>query len=281
MINRIDDCCTLSNGVKMPYFGLGTWRAKDEDELVAAIHCAVDNGYRMIDTAFVYGNEEAVGKAVATSSVKREDLFITSKLFSRDMGYDNCLNGFEATMKNLNMDYLDLYLIHWPRPSLDLYVETWKAMIRLYEEGRVRAIGVCNFHPEYLQRCADETGFMPMLNQVECHPLLQQKALKQFCRENNIQMEAYSPLISGQLFNEKKEAGEALASVAAKHGKSVAQVCIRWQLDNNVVVIPKSVHANRIIENANVFDFSLDAEDIAIMDKLDCGFRTLRDPAEG
>lgn len=281
MITSINDCATLANGYKMPYFGLGSWRATDEEELIRAIHCAVKTGYKMIDTAAVYRNEEGVGKAVATCGIPREDLFITSKLSSRELGYDECFRAFDTTMEKLQMDYLDLYLIHWPKPSLNKYVEAWKAMIKLYEEGRIRAIGVCNFHPEYLQRCADETGIMPMVNQVECHPLLQQKPLKAFCKENNIQLEAYSPLLSGRLFGERKADADALEGVAKKHGKSVAQVCIRWQLDNEVVVIPKSVHENRIIENADVFDFTLDEEDIAVMDTLDIGYRTLPDPANG
>lgn len=264
----------LANGVEMPGFGLGVWKVEDEKELIGAVHAAVDAGYIMIDTATAYDNEQYVGEAVATCGKKREDLFITTKLWNAHQQYDEALRAFDRSAEKLRTDYVDLYLIHWPTPKYDLYGEAWKALVRLYEEKRVRAIGVCNFKPHHIERVYEETGILPMVNQVECHPLHQQTELRKYCEEKGIRMEAYSPLLSGRL----GDVSDKLQKIADKHGKTPAQVCIRWQIENNVVVIPKSVHANRIIENANVFDFSLDAEDMAEIATLNQNQHFLPDP---
>lgn len=272
MISSISDGYRLANGVMMPGLGLGTFRA-DGDILSGAIHSAAALGYRLIDTAAMYGNEKSVGEAISTSGVPRGEFFVTTKLGNKCHGYDNALAAFDESLRQLKMDYIDLYLIHWPLPAQDKYAETWKALCRIYDEGRARVIGVCNFYPEYLLRCADETGRMPMVNQVECHPCLQQRELKAFCRENGVQLEAYSPLLEGHL-----EEAAGIEAIAEKHGKSLAQVCIRWQIENGVAVMPKSANAGRIAENADVFDFSLDAEDMRAIEALDRGYRRLPDP---
>ncbi len=276
MINNIQDCTTLSNGVRMPWFGLGVWQVQNEATLVQAVHAAVRAGYRSIDTARAYVNEDMVGKALATSPVPREELFITTKLWNGDQGYDNTIQSYEDSLRLLGLDTIDLYLIHWPVPELDKYAESWKAMVRLYEEKRVRAIGVCNFKPAHIERLVQETGVAPMVNQVECHPLFAQRDLLAYCLANGIRMEAYSPLLNGHL----DMVAPALAPIAKKHGKTPAQIALRWQLDRGVVVIPKSVHENRIIENGDLFDFSLDAEDMAAVNALDDGTHFLPDPDE-
>ena len=277
MIDNINRAAMLANGVKMPYFGLGVWRANDEAELINAMHCAFSNGYRLIDTANVYRNEKGVGNAIKQSSMPREEIFITTKLNDHFMGYDNALEQFEISMRDLQLDYVDLYLIHWPRPALDLYVDSWKAIVKLYNDKRIRAIGVCNFNPNHLDRLYAETGIMPMVNQVECHPRLQQLELKEYSKKHNILLEAYSPLMSGRLA-EAEDVQSVLKPIAQKHGKSVAQICIRWQLDNGVIVIPKSVNETRIKENAQVFDFALDQDALARIATLNTGERILMDP---
>ena len=274
MLKNLKDTYTLANGVKMPGLGLGVWKVEDEAELISAVHAAVDNGYIAIDTATAYDNEQFVGKAVETCGKKREDLFITTKLWNAHHQYDEALRAFDRSCEKLKTDYVDLYLIHWPTPAYDDYVEAWRALIHLYEEKRVRAIGVCNFKPHHLERVYKETGIMPMVDQVECHPLNQQLELLEYCRKNNIVMEAYSPLLSGNL----SDVSDKLEAIAKKHGKTAAQVCIRFQIERGVIVIPKSVHSNRIIENADVFDFALDAEDMAAIAALNQDHHFLPDP---
>ncbi|HEY5466696.1 MAG TPA: aldo/keto reductase [Clostridia bacterium] len=276
MINHIKDCTTLRNGVLMPWFGLGVWQVQDEDTLVQAVHAAVRAGYRSIDTARAYLNEEMVGKAIATSPVPREELFVTTKLWNGDHGYDSTLRAYEDSLKLLGLERIDLYLIHWPVPMAGKYVDSWKAMIRLLDENRVGAIGVCNFKPKHIDHLIAETGIAPMVDQVECHPLFAQKELLAYCQANGIQMEAYSPLLNGRL----DRIDLALSPIASKYGKTPAQIALRWQLDRGVVVIPKSVHENRIQENGDIFDFQLDAEDIASIDALDNGTHFLPDPDE-
>ncbi|GAB4075098.1 aldo/keto reductase [Barrientosiimonas marina] len=255
---------TLNNGLEMPQLGFGVWQVPDE-EAETSVAKALEVGYRSIDTAKVYGNEEGVGRAIAASGVPREDLFITTKLWNSDQGYDSTLEAFDASLERLGLDYVDLYLIHWPMPEVDNYVETYKAMEKLYHDGRVKAIGVCNFNIEHLQRLLDECEVVPVLNQVECHPYLQQQDVKAFCAEHNIYVEAWSPLMSGG--NALQD--DVIGDLAKKHNKTIAQVILRWHLQTEAIVIPKSVTPARIEENFDVFDFELTAEEMEQMAKLD------------
>jgi len=266
---------TLNNGVKMPQLGLGVWRVPEE-EAAAVVKKAIEVGYTSIDTAAIYKNETGVGKAVKQAGVNREDLFITSKVWNTDQGYDKTIAAFEASLERLGMDYLDLYLIHWPMPNSDMYIDTYKALEKLYRDGRVRAIGVSNFEPEHLQRLMKETEIKPVLNQVECHPYFAQNELKQFCKQHNIFVEAYSPLDQGGdvLTN------EAVTTIAQKHGKTPAQVVLRWHLQNDTITIPKSVTPSRIEENFQVFDFELTTEDMTAINVLDQGLRRGGNPKE-
>lgn len=266
---------TLNNGLQMPQLGYGVWRVPDE-EVTVAVTKALEVGYRSIDTAKVYKNERGVGKALAASNIPREELFITTKVWNSDQGYENTLKAFDASLERLGLDYVDLYLIHWPTPKYDEYVETYKALEKLYKDGRVKAIGVSNFTIEHLQRILDECEIVPVVNQVECHPYLQQNELKEFCKQHNIYLEAYSPLMSG---------GDALTNdvvtgIAEKHSKTPAQVIIRWHLQNNNIVIPKSVTPSRIKENFHVFDFELTPDEMKQIAGLNRDERTNQDPNE-
>ncbi len=271
MVKNLQDTITLNNGVKMPYVGLGVWQMKDENEAVNAVKSAISAGYRSIDTAAVYENEEAVGRGVKESGVSREELFITSKVWNSDQGYDATLKAFEASLKRLDMDYLDLYLIHWPVEGK--YVDTWKAMEKLYNDGLVKAIGVSNFHQHHLEDLFEAGTVKPVVNQVETHPRLNQAALKAFCKENDIALEAWSPLGQGKLLDEA-----VLKEIGEKHGKSSAQVILRWHLQNGTIIIPKSVHENRIKENADLFDFELSTEEMSKVDGLNKDERFGPDP---
>ncbi|WP_433751115.1 aldo/keto reductase [Falsibacillus pallidus] len=270
-MKNLQDTITLNNGVKMPYVGLGVWQMKDENEAVNAVKSAISAGYRSIDTAAVYENEEAVGRGVKESGVSREELFITSKVWNSDQGYDATLKAFEASLKRLDMDYLDLYLIHWPVEGK--YVDTWKAMEKLYNDGLVKAIGVSNFHQHHLEDLFEAGTVKPVVNQVETHPRLNQAALKAFCKENDIALEAWSPLGQGKLLDEA-----VLKEIGEKHGKSSAQVILRWHLQNGTIIIPKSVHENRIKENADLFDFELSTEEMSKVDGLNKDERFGPDP---
>ncbi|MBB6692641.1 aldo/keto reductase [Cohnella xylanilytica] len=250
----------LRNGVEMPRVGLGVWKVTAEGEAERAIHAAVKAGYRSIDTAKVYRNEADVGQAIRTCGVPREELFVTTKIWNEDQGYDRTLAAFEESRERLGIDVIDLLLIHWP--GKDKYVETWRAFEKLYADGRVRAIGVSNFHVHHLRKLAEASEIAPMVNQVEFHPLLTQKELLAYCKENGIQLEAWSPLMQGNLDI------PTLKEIAAKHGKSPAQVVLRWDLQHGVVTIPKSVTPTRIAENADLFDFELSEEDMARIDAL-------------
>ncbi|MFE2182289.1 aldo/keto reductase [Streptomyces sp. NPDC059455] len=264
---------TLNNGVRMPQLGFGVWQIPD-DEAQVAVRNALDAGYRSIDTAAIYGNEEGTGKGLAASGVARDELFVTTKLQNADQGYDSTLRAFDASLTKLGLEYVDLYLIHWPLPGVDKYVDTWKAFEKIYSEGRAKAIGLSNFHPAHTQRLLSETSIVPVIDQIELHPQLPQAELRAFNARHDIATEAWSPLGQGKgLLADPK-----LAAIAEKHGKTPAQVVLRWHLDLGNVVIPKSVTPSRIKENIDVFDFQLDSEDLAAIDSLETGNRLGSDP---
>jgi 2,5-diketo-D-gluconate reductase A len=257
----------LNNGVAMPQVGFGVFQVPEE-ETVDAVTAALDASYRSIDTAAAYGNEEAVGKAIA--GLPREQLFITTKLWNADQGYDETLRAFDKSMSLLGLDYLDLYLIHWPAPSQDKYVASWKALIRLADEGRVSAIGVSNFQPSHLERIINETGRVPAVNQVELHPYLQQNEVREVHTKLGIATEAWSPLAKGgDLLTHP-----TIVAIAKRIGRTPAQVVLRWHLQLGNVVIPKSVTPQRIRENLELFDFELTDADMAEVSTLDKGERT-------
>ncbi|MEU2206541.1 aldo/keto reductase [Streptomyces hygroscopicus] len=264
---------TLNNGVRMPQLGFGVWQVPDDEAQVAVRH-ALDAGYRSIDTAAIYGNEEGTGKALAASGIARDELFVTTKLWNGDQGYDSTLRAFDTSLTKLGLDYVDLYLIHWPLPQTDKYVDTWKAFEKIYSEGRAKAIGLSNFHPAHIQRLLSETSVAPAIDQIELHPQLQQAELRAFNARHDIATEAWSPLGQGKGLLDNP----TLAAIAKKHGKSPAQVVLRWHLDLGNVVIPKSVTPSRIKENIDVFDFELDSEDLSAISALDSGNRLGPDP---
>ncbi|HZG72687.1 MAG TPA: aldo/keto reductase [Chondromyces sp.] len=271
MVTSISDTILLHNGVKMPYIGLGVYKMEDKNEAVSAIKAAIQNGYRSIDTAALYANEDSVGQAVRESGILREDIFITSKVWNTDQGYDSTLRAFENTMNQLSFDYLDLYLIHWPVSGK--YHDTWKALERLYDEGTVKAIGVSNFNIHHLEDLMSKSNEKPVINQIELHPYLNQSELREYCARQNIAVEAWSPIARGRLLDEP-----VLAHLAQKHGKTPAQIILRWHLQNNVVVIPKSVRAERIAENADLFDFELSLNEMLQIDALNKNERFGPDP---
>ena len=260
----------LNDGTRIPQLGLGVYKTP-ADETAEIVRYAARTGYRMVDTAAFYGNESGVGDALQDFP----DLYVSTKLWASDMGYDSALRAFDESAKKLRRDVVDLYLIHWPMPKKDLYVDSWKALIELRKQGRIRSIGVCNFEPEHLTRLIEETGVKPVLNQIELHPAFQQKELRAFNDALDIRTEAWSPLGRGTGLD-----GEIITSIAKKHGKTPGQVTIRWHLELGNVVIPKSAHYKRIDENFDVFDFRLDDEDMARIATLDrADGRTGPDPA--
>jgi methylglyoxal/glyoxal reductase len=271
MSKSLSDCTMLSNGVNMPWLGFGVFRIPDGDEVVQAVRTALDIGYRSIDTASIYGNERGVGKAIKESGIRREEIFVTTKVWNSDQGYENTLDAFEDSLKKLDIDYVDLYLIHWP--GKDLYPKTWKALERIYQYGRARAIGVSNFHIHHLHHLMNKCDINPMVNQVEFHPFLFQQELIRFCMDNNIQLEAWSPLTKGLHLNHP-----VITRIAEKYGKTPAQVLLRWDIQHCVVSIPKSSHRERIEENARIFDFHLSEEDMDSLDALNEGKRLGPDP---
>ncbi|MER8119642.1 aldo/keto reductase [Streptomyces sp. SID8366] len=264
----------LNNGVEMPQVGFGVWQVPD-DEAAQAVGTALEAGYRSIDTAAAYGNEEGTGRAIAASGLPREEIFVTTKLWNSDQGYDATLRAFDTSLGKLGLDHLDLYLIHWPLPARDTYVDTYKALEKLYADGRVRAIGVSNFLPEHLRRLAEETSVVPAVNQIELHPHLQQHAAREYHTEQGIRTEAWSPLGQGKGLLEVP----AIVAIAQKHNRTPAQVVLRWHVQQGTIVIPKSVTPSRIKENIEVFDFSLDAEDLAAIGALNEDRRIGPDPA--
>ncbi|NGZ75125.1 aldo/keto reductase [Saccharibacillus alkalitolerans] len=261
----------LNNGVEMPWFGLGVWQVKDGDEAKDSVKAAIKAGYIGIDTAAAYKNEQSVGEAIRESGVNRDDLFITSKVWNGDQGYEETLAAFDATMEKLGLDVLDLYLIHWPVKGK--YKDTWRAMEKLYKDGRIRAIGVSNFQPHHLDDLLADAEVVPAVNQVEFHPLLTQSELLNYCAQKGIQVEAWSPLAQGRLFD-----NEAVKSLSDKYGKSPAQILLRWVLDKGVIVLTRSVKESRIVENADIFDFTLTPEDISSLEALNKNERTGPDP---
>ncbi|WP_329342287.1 aldo/keto reductase [Streptomyces sp. NBC_00663] len=263
---------TLNNGIEIPQLGFGVFQVPDP-ETAEAVTSALDAGYRSIDTAAIYGNETGVGQALAASGIARDELFVTTKLWNADQGYDATLRAFDASLAKLGLDFVDLYLIHWPTPARDLYRESWRAIEKLAGEGRIRAAGVSNFQPAHLHRLLDDSSLVPAVNQIELHPGLQQRELRDLHTELGIATEAWSPLAQGAVLSEP-----VLTSIAGRYGKSPAQVVLRWHLQLGNIVIPKSVTPARIRENADVFDFVLTDEEMTAIAGLDRGLRTGPDP---
>ncbi|WP_380282701.1 aldo/keto reductase [Kitasatospora purpeofusca] len=264
----------LNNGVEIPRLGFGVFQVPD-DRTTAAVAAALEAGYRSIDTAAIYGNETGVGRALAAAGLPREDLFVTTKLWNADQGYDETLRAFDAGLAKLGLETVDLYLIHWPTPARDRYLDSWRAIERLAAEGRIRAAGVSNFQPAHLQRLLDTSELVPAVNQVELHPGLQQAELRAFHARHGIATEAWSPLAQGAVLDDP-----AITAIAGRTGKSPAQVVLRWHLQLGTIVIPKSVTPARIRENLDVFDFELTGEDLAAIAATDRGLRTGPHPDE-
>jgi 2,5-diketo-D-gluconate reductase A len=254
---------SLNDGARIPQLGLGTWQTPEE-KAAEVVRNALLAGYRQIDTAAIYENETGVGKGIRAAALPRAQLFITTKVWNDQHGFDTTLKAAEASLQRLGLDYVDLYLIHWPAPRQDRYVDTWRALIRLKEEGRTHSIGVSNFTVAHLERLIGETGVTPAVNQIELHPDFQQRELQAFHRERGILTQSWSPLGQGAFLK-----NATLAAIAGKHGKTPAQTVIRWHLDQGLVVIPKTVHVDRLRENFDVFDFRLDAEDLEKLAALD------------
>lgn len=275
MAKHLQATTTLQNGVEMPWFGLGVFKVEEGAELVQAVKSAIAHGYRSIDTASAYQNETGVGQgireALAENKLSREELFVTSKVWNADLGYESTLAAYETSLAKLGLEYLDLYLIHWPVEGK--YKEAWRALETLYKDGRVKAIGVSNFQIHHLEDIMKDSKIKPMVNQVELHPYLTQQELLSFCKEQGIQLEAWSPLMQGQLLEQP-----LLQDIAAKHGKSVAQIILRWDLQRGIITIPKSTKEQRIIENAALFDFKLTEEDMTLIASLNQDQRVGPDP---
>ncbi len=263
----------LNNGISIPQVGFGVFQVPP-DEVIAPVLSAISSGYRMIDTAAAYGNEEGVGKALVESGVPRDELFVTTKLWNADQGYDTALRAFDVSMAKLGLDVLDLYLIHWPRPKRDQYVASWKALETLYADGRVRSIGVSNFTVAYLERLANETSIVPSVNQIELHPGLPQTELREYHAAHGILTEAWSPIGQGQGLLDDPRIG----AIAESYGKSPAQLVLRWHLELGNIVIPKSVTPARIAENLDIFDFELADDDRDALTAFDGIGRVGADP---
>ncbi len=267
----IYDKVKLHNGVEMPAIGLGVYKVEDGSQVEDTIQTALDLGYRLIDTASFYENEEGVGRAIRNSGLSRDEIFLTTKVWNSEQGYENTLKAFDESMERLGLDYLDLYLVHWPVKGM--YLETWRALESLYREGKVKAIGVSNFKIHHLEDLLSNSSEKPVINQVELHPLLSQVDLRKYCQENDIKVEAWSPLSRGRFLDEP-----VLGKIASRHGKTPAQIILKWHLQNQIIPIPKSVTPSRQRENADLFDFSLTQEEIAEIDALNKNQRFGADP---
>ena len=264
----------MNDGRSIPVIGFGVWQVPD-DVVVDATLKALEVGYRHIDTAYLYLNERGVGEALRRSGLDRDDIFVTTKVWNTDHGYDETLRAFDKSTGLLGIDEVDLYLIHWPTPARDVYLDSWRALIRLREEGRARSIGVSNFHEDHLRKIIDETGVIPAINQIELHPWLPQAQMRDVDARLGIKTEAWSPLGSGRLIDDP-----IINEIAAKYGKSSAQVMVRWSMQLGNIVLPKSVTPERIEQNIDVFDFELDDADMAAMASLETGRRTGPNPDE-
>lgn len=271
IISDVQGKVKLNNGIEMPYFGLGVFQSEDGDEVINAVTDALDVGYRHVDTASLYDNERGVGEAIKNNSVNREDVFVTSKVWNSDQGFEKTLKAFDTTMKKLGFEYLDLYLIHWPKKGM--YKETWRALEKIYREGRVKAIGVSNFLQHQIEDLLQTAEIVPMVNQMEFHPYLVQQNLIDYCMDNKIQYQAWSPLMQGKMLSDK-----LIRQLAEKYNKTAAQIILRWDLQKGVITIPKSVKPERIISNSQIFDFELAEVDMKIIDNLERNKRIGADP---
>lgn len=278
MFNKITDTFELYNGVKIPCMGLGTWQSPDETAKNAVLS-ALSHGYRLIDTAAAYGNEKGVGKGIAESGLKREDIFVTSKLRNADHGYKATMDAFELTLEKLGLEYLDLYLIHWPNPVQFrttweyATAETWRAFEELYKAGRIKAIGISNFMPHHIETLMKTAEIKPMVNQLKLCPGITQPEIVEYCKNNGIAVEAYSPFGTGKIFS-----NETMTKLSEKYGKTVAQLCLRWCLQNGFVSLPKSANPMRIKQNTEIFDFEISAEDMAVISNLEGSCGDVPDP---
>lgn len=274
MTTNLSPLITLNNGQKIPQLGLGVYKL-GTDVAAGLIRSAIETGYRRIDTAAFYGNEAEIGEGVRTCGLPRDEIFVTTKIWNDDQGYDRTLEAIDESLERLNLDYIDMLLIHWPKPQLDLFVETWAAFQKAAEGGKIRGIGVSNFQPSHLEKLLAAGGTVPALNQVELHPGLQQAEVRAFNAAHGIATEAWSPLARGR-YNEDP----VILAIAEKHGKTPTQVVVRWHIDLGNLVIPKTATASRLAENISVFDFKLDAEDLAAIETLEAGLRTGPNPDE-
>ncbi|MBK7455721.1 MAG: aldo/keto reductase [Anaerolineales bacterium] len=271
MIGSIKDCALLNNGLEMPWLGFGVYQINDGQEVVQAVRNALEIGYRSIDTATVYGNEQGVGKAIRESGIPRENIFLTTKVWNNDQRGERTLAAFEESLKRLETEYVDLYLVHWPVKGC--YQETWRAMEKIYQSGRAKAIGVSNFLVHHLEDILRDSQIVPSVNQVEFHPFLVQPELLRFCQNHKIQVEAWSPLMQGKIVTE-----QVVQKLAENYHKTPAQIVLRWNLQHKVVTIPKSIRSNRIAENTQIFDFELSQADMNVLDALNEGKRVGPDP---
>lgn len=274
MTNSNIPTLTLNNGITIPQVGLGVWQAAEGAEVENAVRAALDTGYRLIDTAAIYGNEVGVGKAIKESGVPREEIFLTTKLWNAHHAYDAALRAFDESVAKLECDYIDLYLIHWPLPMEGKFPEAWKALETLYSQKRVRAIGVSNFKPHHLDELFKTASIVPAVNQIELHPLFQQKETRAYCAKRDITVESYSPLMRGGEVLENP----IITKLAEQHGKTPAQIVLRWHVQNGLIVIPKSVNAERIRENFDLFDFELSTSEIQQIEGMDIEKRIAADP---